>query len=43
MNKTLSLENRILDQLYESEEEHNDYDPDTVSPEDLYENDDMYH
>jgi hypothetical protein len=37
--------NRILDHLHESAEtnEDNDYDPDTVSWDDLYRNDDMYY
>jgi hypothetical protein len=35
--------NRILDHLHESEENDDDYDPDTVSWKDLYDNDDMYY
>ena len=38
--------NRILDHLHESDEEennHEDYDPDTVSWEGLYDDDDMYY
>ena len=35
--------NRILDHLHECQELDNDYDPDTVSWQDLYDNDDMYY
>ncbi|MFC1633956.1 hypothetical protein ACFL5Z_03875 [Planctomycetota bacterium] len=35
--------NRILDHLHESEEDDDDYDPDTVSWKDLYDHDDMYY
>jgi len=35
--------NRILDHLHEYAESTNDYDPDTVTWADLYDNDDMYH
>jgi len=35
--------NRILDHLHESEENDDNYDPDTVSWKDLYDNDDMYY
>ena len=35
--------NRILDHLHEHVEEDDDYDPDTVKWEDLYNNDDMYY
>ena len=35
--------NRILDHLHECQEKDDDYDPDTVSWEDLYGNDDMYY
>ena len=35
--------NRILDHLHESEEQDNDYDPDTIGWEDLHDNDDMYY
>jgi len=34
--------NRILDHLHESADQDNDYDPDSVSWKDLYNNDDMY-
>jgi hypothetical protein len=34
--------NRILDHLHETKESDNDYDLDTVTWKDLYENDDMY-
>ena len=34
--------NRIFDHLHEHEDTDNDYDPDTVSWKDLYNNDDMY-
>ena len=35
--------NRILDHLHESEDKDNDDDPDTVSWNDLYDDDDMYY
>ena len=35
--------NRIFDHLHETEDTDNDYDPDTVSWKDLYNNDDMYY
>ena len=35
--------NRILDHLHESGEQDIDYDPDTISWDDLYDNDDMYY
>lgn len=37
--------NRILDHLheYQKEEDNEDYDPDTVTWKDLYNNDDMYY
>jgi len=36
--------NRILDHLHEyQEKDDEDYDPDTVGWEDMYENDDMYY
>ena len=35
--------NRILDHLHEAGESDNDYDPDTISWEDMYGNDDMYY
>lgn len=34
--------NRIFDHIHEQEDRDDDYDPDTVGWEDLYENDDMY-
>lgn len=35
--------NRILDHLHEHENTDTDYDPDTMSWKDLYNNDDMYY
>jgi len=35
--------NRILDHLHEYEERDDDYDPDSVSWKDMYDNDDMYY
>ena len=35
--------NRIFDHLHETQESDNDFDPDTMSWKDLYENDDMYY
>jgi hypothetical protein len=35
--------NRILDHLHETHENDDDYDPDTVGWDDLYDNDDMYY
>jgi hypothetical protein len=35
--------NRILDHLHECQEKDDDYDPETVSWEDMYDNDDMYY
>jgi len=34
--------NRIFDHLHESEDKDNDYDTDSMTWEDLYNNDDMY-
>ncbi len=35
--------NRILDHLHECQEADEDYDPDSVGWEDIYDNDDMYY
>lgn len=35
--------NRILDHLHECQEKDEDYDPDTVGWDDIYDNDDMYY
>ncbi len=35
--------NRILDHLHECQEKDDDFDPDTVDWEDIYDNDDMYY
>lgn len=35
--------NRILDHLHEDVDRSDDYDPETVSWEDMYDNDDMYY
>ena len=35
--------NRIFDHLHEKEDDNNDYDPDTISWKDLYNNEDMYY
>ena len=35
--------NRILDHLHECQENDEDYDPDTVGWDDIYDNDDMYY
>ena len=34
--------NRILDHLQEYQKKHEDYDPDSISWQDLYDNNDMY-
>jgi hypothetical protein len=34
--------NKIFDHLHEYQEKHEDYDPDSISWQDLYDNNDMY-